>query len=241
MDPQQVSEVYSIDTKGQVDMEFQKKILESNQKRKVFHIQNMEKDSSEYDPIGSAINFDEKNSKNCLDAESFLIEIFKNDHILNLDEKLNISKIVFAYFTQFGYFDEFFEEECHLAMVNWIYKYLKKSEKEPEQDIPSRFYDLIINILNILEILPIKVEELFSLNIYEKLNKIRKIIKNKDFIIYQKLDRLLCYWSSFFIEESFLNKKKIRNENENENQDEFEKQRGKKVNIHLLIYLFRYA
>ena len=233
MDPQQVSEVYSIDTKGQVDTEFQKKLLESSQNRKVFNKQTMEKDSYEYDPIGSAINFDEKNSKNCLDAESFLIEIFKNDNLLNLDEKLNISKIVFAYFTQFGYFDEFFEEECHLAMVNWIYKYLKNSEKEPQQDMPSRFYDLIINILNIFEILPIKVEELFSLNIYEKLNKIRKIIKNKDFIIYQKLDRLLCYWSSFFIEKSFLNKKKIRIENESENQNEFEMQRGKKVSIYI--------
>ena len=165
METRKVSEVYSKATKGHIDIEFQKKLLESNQNRKVFHIQEKASDSCEYDPIGSAINFDEKNSKNCLDAESFLIEIFKNDHLLNFEDKLNISKIVFAYFTQFGYFDEFFEEECHLAMVNWIYKYIKNLEKEPELDIPSRFYDLIINILNIFEILPIKVADLFSLNI----------------------------------------------------------------------------
>jgi hypothetical protein len=234
MDSQKGLEVCLMDTiRDNKELEFHEKLSESNLNGKIFHLQEHVKNSHsdfEYNPIGGLINFEEQNSQNYFNGENVIIELFKNDNFLNFEEKLNVTRIVFGYFTNFGFFEDFYEEECHLAMVNWIYKYKKILQNENET--PSQIFDLINNILNIFEILPIKVEELFSLNIYEKLNKIRKIIKNKNFIIYQKLDRLLCYWSSFCLEKYFLNKKKGR-----EVENDSEERRGKKVNF---IYLYLY-
>jgi len=203
----------------------------------------------EYDPIGAEMIFEDKNSKNCensISTENIILDLFKKDHLMDFEEKINLARIVLSYFSNFGIFEEFFEEECHLAMVNWVYKNKKFLEIENEFTLQST--ELLNIILNIFEILPIKVEDIFSLNIYEKLNKFRKIMKNKNFIIYQKLDRLLCYWSQFCIEEIYLSKKRERIEKENEEMKEIEYMNKKKVsfnskyierNLNKIIFLSR--
>ena len=215
--------------KEESQWEFNHKLSESEALHK--SLPNLTSDF-EYDPIGAEINFDDINSKiskNSISTENIILDLFKKDHLMDFEEKINLARIVLSYFTNFGFFEEFFEEECHLAMVNWVYKNKKFLEIENEFRLQSN--ELLNIILNIFEILPIKVEELFTLNIYEKLNKFRKIMKNKNFIIYQKLDRLLCYWSQFCIEEIYLTKKRKRIENEDDEMKEIECLNKKKVSL----------
>ncbi len=215
--------------KEESQREFNHKLSESEALHKSLPNLNSE---FEYDPIGAEIIFDDinsKNSKNAISTENIILDLFKKDHLMDFEEKINLARIVLSYFTNFGFFEEFFEEECHLAMVNWVYKNKKFLEIENEFRLQSN--ELLNIILNIFEILPIKVEELFTLNIYEKLNKFRKIMKNKNFIIYQKLDRLLCYWSQFCIEEIYLTKKRERIEKEDEEIKEIECMNKKKVSL----------
>ena len=107
-------------------------------------------------------------------------------------------------------YNDFYEEECHLCLVNWIYN-LKNDLRKGFLDGNS--YHLINNILNIFETFPINLKDLLVLNIYQKLNKIRKFMKKINFIIFLKLDNLLNYWESFLNDNLIMiNKKRLREE-----------------------------
>jgi hypothetical protein len=136
-----------------------------------------------------------------------IIQIFKWDSYYSIEDKILITNYILYYSQPISTHSDFYEEECHLVLVNWIYNL--KNEIQRGYTLDPRIYHLLYNILNIFESFPIDFKDLFNLNIYEKLNKIRKIMKKINYIIYCKLDCLLNYWKTFS-NDNMLNKKRLR-------------------------------
>ena len=55
--------------------------------------------------------------------ESFIIDTIHQDDSLSLTSKLNFTRILLSHYTQLRILSEdFYEEECHLSLLNWIWK-----------------------------------------------------------------------------------------------------------------------
>ena len=165
--------------------------------------------------------------------ENFFIEViskFKNEESLTLKDKLEFSYLLSLAISSFNeeMIKEFNEEECHLSLLNWVWRYRKKikefrniiQNKNSLKLIPNFIYffsnkynkllieinfiiQLLINILNILYFLPITSSELLNLKLYEKLSKIKEYIKpfvQKD--ILNLTDIILLRWKELIDLES---------------------------------------
>lgn len=131
-------------------------------------------------------------------------------------------------------YKEFYEEECQLSLINWVkdihedLKIKKKKDDSLEDNYINKKNNLnknqeilLYNIINIFEILPIKPDDLISLNFIDILKKIKKDTKNQNTTLYKKIKTLLNYWKSiisFYNKQdnfsTFLNKKQLRTKNE---------------------------
>ena len=165
--------------------------------------------------------------------ENFFIEViskFKNEESLTLKDKLEFSYLLSLAISSFNeeMIKEFNEEECHLSLLNWVWRYRKKikefrniiQNKNSLKLIPNFIYffsnkynkllieinfiiQLLINILNILYFLPITSSELLNLKLYEKLSKIKEYIKpfvQKDIV--NLSDIILLRWKELIDLES---------------------------------------
>ena len=165
--------------------------------------------------------------------ENFFIEViskFKNEESLTLKDKLEFSYLLSLAISSFNeeMIKEFNEEECHLSLLNWVWRYRKKikefrniiQNKNSLKLIPNFIYffsnkynkllieinfiiQLLINILNILYFLPITSSELLNLKLYEKLSKIKEYIKpfvQKDIV--NLADIILLRWKELIDLES---------------------------------------
>jgi hypothetical protein len=136
----------------------------------------------------------------------YVVQVFKYENSLTIEQKINFTSLL-IYYRCFIDLEEFYEEECHLSLVKWIYSNLDSFKSEKEDDF---IFHLLYNIIIIFEVLPINVKDLFDLKIFDKLNKIRKLFKNKNLYIFSHLDNLLNYWTTFCTENCF--RKRSRNE-----------------------------
>ena len=174
--------------------------------------------------------------------KTYVMTSFKFDNLLTVDDKLNLTTCMIYNFPLWSDSEEFFEEECHLALVNWIYALNEKLRSGEDE----RVFHLLYNIILIFEVIPLKVADLLKLKIFQKLNKIRKLIKNKNLYYYEHLDNLLNYWTKFCSEnyvssESSQIKKRKRsldevNLKEDNDVNEFERAK-KKVSLILKLNL----
>jgi hypothetical protein len=146
---------------------------------------------------------------NCLvhpnsDSMTLILSTLKKEEDLTLKEKLEFSyylSFAISNFTE-DMMKEFNEEECHLTLLNWVWRYGKKfKEFRIENEIKNSInlnqnfeiffpkynillieinfiMELLINILNIFIFLPITSNEILNLKLYEKLSKIKKYIKS---------------------------------------------------------------
>ena len=138
------------------------------------------------------------------DLMNVVLSTFKKEKHLTLKEKLEFSYLLSIAIRNFrdDMVKEFNEEECHLALLNWVWSYGKKmKEFQIETELKTslklnqnfdKFFpkynillieinfilQLLINILNIFIILPISSNEILNLKFYEKLSKIKNIIKS---------------------------------------------------------------
>lgn len=135
-----------------------------------------------------------------------IVEMFKYEEILNLENKIILTNFILEFKRHFlpektekdskiyeirDQNSEFYEEECHLRLIKWLLK-IKKNEKEFLKN-----YFLINNILNIFELIPVNINDLFQLKIYRKLNKLKsKLLNfpNLKFLTF-KLENLLKFYS----------------------------------------------
>ena len=156
------------------------------------------------------------------DFLSTLLSILKNEENLTLKDKLDFSYLVSIAVSSFTeeMIKEFNEEESHLSLLNWVWRYKKKFKefrienelKNSIKLIPNFDYffsnkynkllieinfilQLLINILNIFKFLPITSSELLNLKFYEKLSKIKDLIKSfAQQEILNTLDIVLLKW-----------------------------------------------
>ena len=142
--------------------------------------------------------------------KNFILETFKNDDELSLGEKISFSYFLNMKKNSFNneLIQEFNEEECHLSLLTWIWRYNKKLKQFQFQhqlkinlfDIFEHFLpqynkllieiniimELLINILNFFVFLPINSSDILHLKLYEKLIKIKENIKcyANEYILY---------------------------------------------------------
>ena len=147
-------------------------------------------------------NKSEEESKNEFNFKKFILDTIKNDDELALKDKLAFSLFLL---TNIHYFNEEFttefnEEECHLSLLNWIWRYNKKFRQfKLEHQLKTNFLEnfenflpnynkllieiniimeLLINILNFFVFLQINSSDILHLKLYEKLFKIKEYIKS---------------------------------------------------------------
>ena len=155
------------------------------------------------------------------ELETFIIEVIKQEENLHIFQKITFTNSILLNKDKFSELKEFDEEECHLSLINWIWKE-RKTLKYPNiyfNKLLGILY-LLNNILNIFQILHINPNDIIELKLFDKLNNIKGLIKNWkiEHPILNLISNILNKWKSE-IEESKeikLNKKRNRSDDETE-------------------------
>jgi hypothetical protein len=157
----------------------------------------------------------------------YILGTIKNDDELTLKEKITFSFYLVMNTNSFNeeIVREFNEEECHLSLINWIWRYNKKfKEFKLQNQLKLNFFEnfdnilsqynkllieiniimeLLINILNFFVFLPINSSDILRLKLYEKLIKIKGNIKSyaNEYIL-NLINLVLNKWKSTVDEEN---------------------------------------
>ena len=159
--------------------------------------------------------------------QEFILKTIKNDDDLTLREKITFSFLLGLNTKCFNdeFIREFNEEECHLSLLNWVWRYKKKLKQfQLQNQLKNNFFDnfeiflpqynkllieiniimeLLINILNFFVFLPINSSDILHLKLYEKLIKIKGYIKSyaNEYIL-NLINLVLDKWKSTVDEEN---------------------------------------
>ena len=163
--------------------------------------------------------------------EIFIIETIKQETNLNIYQKISFTNSILLNNDKLDQLKEFYEEECHLSLLNWIWNE-RIFLKNPKYNINKLFglLALLINILNIFTILPINSKDILDLKLYEKLIKIKEFIKkwSNQHKIITLISFILNKWK-LSVEEEY-EKKLIEKKNRNKSEGD--------SNINLLSYKY---
>ena len=114
--------------------------------------------------------------------ERIIIDTLKKEDSLDLQSKILFTYYIIQHSNLLVNLSDFYEEECHLSLLNWIWRE-RAIIKNPYSSFSMYHYitlnciiELLNNILIIFETLPIKANDILDLNLYEKLNKIKGFI-----------------------------------------------------------------
>ena len=113
--------------------------------------------------------------------EKYIINLIRYEQIFNLQIKVLISNLILMNNNSFIYFNDFFEEECHLSLLNWVFKEktFLKNKNLNNNNINNKFYyflQLLNNVLNIFLYLPINSNDILDLKMFQKLKNIKYFI-----------------------------------------------------------------
>ena len=168
-----------------------------------------------------------ENDKLEISFKNYILSKIKNDDELTLGEKISFSAYLVMNSKSFNeeIIREFNEEECHLSLVNWVWRYNKKlKEFKKQNQLQLNFFEgsdnilsqynkllieiniimeLLINILNFFVFLPINSSDILHLKLYEKLIKIKGYIKSyaSEYIL-NLINLVLNKWKSIVDEEN---------------------------------------
>jgi hypothetical protein len=146
-------------------------------------------------------------SPNINEANKSLFKKIVFNTIKNDDELTLQDKIIFSVYLKdnvknmdANFIQEFNEEECHLSLLNWIWRYNKKFKQfqfvqQLSIKICENFetffsqsnkllieiniiMELLINLLNFFAFLPINSSDILNLKLYDKLFKLKENIKS---------------------------------------------------------------
>ena len=56
------------------------------------------------------------------ELETFIIEVIKQEENLHIFQKITFTNSILLNKDKFSELKEFYEEECHLSLINWIWK-----------------------------------------------------------------------------------------------------------------------
>ena len=159
--------------------------------------------------------------------QEFILKTIKNDDDLTLREKITFSFLLGLNTKCFNdeFIREFNEEECHLSLLNWVWRYKKKLKQfQLQNQLKNNFFDnfeiflpqynkllieiniimeLLINILNFFVFLPINSSDILHLKLYEKLIKIKGFINSyaNDYLL-NLINFVLNKWKTVVDEEN---------------------------------------
>ena len=155
------------------------------------------------------------------ELETFIIEVIKQEENLNIFQKITFTNSILVNKDKFSELKEFYEEECHLSLLNWVWKE-RKTLKYPNiyfNKLLGILY-LLNNILNIFQILHINPNDIIELKLFDKLNNIKGLIKNWkiEHPILNLISNVLNKWKSEIeeLKEIKLNQKRNRSDDETE-------------------------
>ena len=155
------------------------------------------------------------------ELETFIIEVIKQEENLNIFQKITFTKSILVNKDKFSELKEFYEEECHLSLLNWVWKE-RKTLKYPNiyfNKLLGILY-LLNNILNIFQILHFNSNDIIELKLFDKLNNIKGLIKNWkiEHPILNLISNILNKWKSEIeeLKEIKLNQKRNRSDDETE-------------------------
>ena len=157
--------------------------------------------------------------------EQLIINTIKQEDSMSLLSKLQFTYFISQHANLLSQLSEFFEEECHLSLLNWVWKE-KKLLKNPYSSLSDMnslcgVLELLYNILFIFENLPIKSNDILDLRLFEKLHKIKVYINrwNVFLPVLGKISAVLDKWKKEVdvdTEEKLGQKRKRNNEEETE-------------------------
>ena len=201
-----------------------------------------------YDPL----IFPEEEMQAAESVKEFEREVIKkiqNDDELSIGGKISVTKYIIANQKYFSQLNDFYEEECHLSLINWVWEKKNLIKYQPfsyEQVIEMNFLlELLYNILNIFELLPIKSNDLLDLKLYEKLFKIKGYINKWPFSIFfsKKITDLCIAWEKIINDDSsddsdddcskvsVLSKKRKREDEETDADSEENEKKSPEVSL----------
>lgn len=152
--------------------------------------------------IEKSNTIEEQEAKDEKNIHDFILKTIKNDDDLTLREKITFSFLLVLNTKSFNeeFINEFNEEECHLSLLNWVWRYKKKLKQfQLQNQLKNTFFEnfeiflpqynkllieiniimeLLINILNFFVFLPINSSDILHLKLYEKLIKIKGFINS---------------------------------------------------------------
>ena len=172
--------------------------------------------------------------------EQLIINTIKQEDSMSLLSKLQFTYFISQHANLLPQLSEFYEEECHLSLLNWVWKE-KKLLKNPYSSLSDMnslcgVLELLYNILFIFENLPIKSNDILDLRLFEKLNKIKVYINkwNVFLPVLGKISAVLDKWKKEVDDdtEEKLGQKRKRN---NEEETEAESDDNTQV-VNLLVY-----
>ena len=172
--------------------------------------------------------------------EQLIINTIKQEDSMSLLSKLQFTYFISQHANLLSQLSEFFEEECHLSLLNWVWKE-KKLLKNPYSSLSDMnslcgVLELLYNILFIFENLPIKSNDILDLRLFEKLQKIKVYINrwNVFLPVLGKISAVLDKWKKEVDDdtEEKLGQKRKRN---NEEETEAESDDNTQV-VNLLVY-----
>ena len=172
--------------------------------------------------------------------EQLIINTIKQEDSMSLLSKLQFTYFISQHANLLSQLSEFYEEECHLSLLNWVWKE-KKLLKNPYSSLSDMnslcgVLELLYNILFIFENLPIKSNDILDLRLFEKLNKIKVYINrwNVFLPVLGKISAVLDKWKKEVDDdtEEKLGQKRKRN---NEEETEAESDDNTQV-VNLLVY-----
>ena len=157
--------------------------------------------------------------------EQLIINTIKQEDSMSLLSKLQFTYFISQHANLLSQLSEFYEEECHLSLLNWVWKE-KKLLKNPYSSLSDMnslcgVLELLYNILFIFENLPIKSNDILDLRLFEKLHKIKVYINrwNVFLPVLGKISAVLDKWKKEVdddTEEKLGQKRKRNNEEETE-------------------------
>ena len=155
------------------------------------------------------------------ELETFIIEVIKQEENLNIFQKITFTNSILVNKDKFSELKEFYEEECHLSLLNWVWKE-RKTLKYPNiyfNKLLGILY-LLNNILNIFQILHFNSNDIIELKLFDKLNNIKGLIKNWkiEHPILNLISNVLNKWKSEIedLKEIKLNQKRNRSDDDTE-------------------------
>ena len=172
--------------------------------------------------------------------EQLIINTIKQEDSMSLLSKLQFTYFISQHANLLSQLSEFYEEECHLSLLNWVWKE-KKLLKNPYSSLSDMnslcgVLELLYNILFIFENLPIKSNDILDLRLFETLHKIKVYINrwNVFLPVLGKISAVLDKWKKEVDDdtEEKLGQKRKRN---NEEETEAESDDNTQV-VNLLVY-----